>query len=457
MRNTRNYVGTLHSDKTRAKAAEEAAKSLKKAKERLTAAHKKLDRAEEEDSPRVEQLRAAAADRAKELSECEKKAGVNPFLVRDAEQLENAVSEVMAGKPKGYDAGAVRVLTPKATLRAFDAMRWVQVCAPVFFELLRQQLPGAELPAELEAVRKLTVAVRRVICHAVPSGADKMTELRDYVIDAVCEMERVLPRNEHALMLHRLLHLPDDVARWGPSSNFGCFGSERFMKVVRKCTHQSSNDKVTVVHVFQRASLARHPRVWPKLAQLEQRKRQQPAAAAAAAVEYELRVEHSRTSRCALKLGVAVDDACRALVLGDANAAGAAPLRLVTRCSVRGSTVATGLPVLARASNGEYVIGCISGLYYHETQPPAVYARALRAYKAGVGGDSFVVHTLGAASARVFRLECIVARLVTVSRGSSGAAAVDSADLGQRAALVALDDLAGVHRDIIREVVLDPS
>jgi hypothetical protein len=52
-------------------------------------------------------------------------------------------------------------------------------------------------------------------------------QVKQTVIEALCEVEAMFPQTELAVMFHVLLHIPDAVYRWNNVRNFWAFFGER--------------------------------------------------------------------------------------------------------------------------------------------------------------------------------------------------------------------------------------
>ena len=125
-----------------------------------------------------------------------------------------------------------------------------------------------ESPAKLQAVLKLQRAVKQILVAESPCTCDfsqespcecndrgRILQLKQTVLEAVCEFEAVAPLTERALCFHGLTHVADSIHRWGRAANTWSFFGERyitrlvsracmqnvfFCTVVLSCIHLSS-------------------------------------------------------------------------------------------------------------------------------------------------------------------------------------------------------------------------
>jgi hypothetical protein len=114
--------------------------------------------------------------------------------------------------------------------------------------LLRFYLPYVvygvgQLPFRL-ALLQITEALRAVLLgscdydkHDEGTSEDARTRcqiLKNRLVLALCELERILPGSELSIYLHEVVHVADFMYRWNNVRNYWCFITERFVGYVKK-------------------------------------------------------------------------------------------------------------------------------------------------------------------------------------------------------------------------------
>ena len=130
----------------------------------------------------------------------------------------------------------------------FTSHDWMLLAMGALPYLLHGILP--ESPPKLQAVLKLQRAVKQILVAESPCTCDfsqespcdcndrgKILQLKQTVLEAVCEFEAVTPSTEKALCFHGLTHVADTIHRWGRAANTWSFFGERYMTrlVSRAC------------------------------------------------------------------------------------------------------------------------------------------------------------------------------------------------------------------------------
>ena len=95
-------------------------------------------------------------------------------------------------------------------------------------------------PRKVECLMALKNACN--LCLSVTSACvsenrDELAKVKLPVIEALCNVERYLPKTELAIILHILLHIPDAIYRWNSARNFWAFFGERCMGWLTRFIH----------------------------------------------------------------------------------------------------------------------------------------------------------------------------------------------------------------------------
>ena len=78
---------------------------------------------------------------------------------------------------------------------------------------------------------------------------------RDDNIEALCNIERIIPATELSVLLHIMVHVPDMVHRWNSVRNFWCFFGERCMGFFIRFIKNRDLAIENIVSTYTRATL----------------------------------------------------------------------------------------------------------------------------------------------------------------------------------------------------------
>ena len=129
------------------------------------------------------------------------------------------------GGINGWIRNNIEVCTHGAALKSHDWMIIVQSAADYLFEGL---FPDA--PQKVDALRALVKACNACLVSTSAFDSENREEIDNVklaVIEALCDMELVLPKTELAIILHILVHVPDCIYRWNAVRNYWSFFGER--------------------------------------------------------------------------------------------------------------------------------------------------------------------------------------------------------------------------------------
>ena len=87
----------------------------------------------------------------------------------------------------------------------------------------------SERMSALNALHAAMSSLVTTTSAAESENREQIDKLRVSIVEALCLMERELPKTEHAVIFHIMLHIPDQIYRWGCARNFWCFFGERMV------------------------------------------------------------------------------------------------------------------------------------------------------------------------------------------------------------------------------------
>lgn len=135
-------------------------------------------------------------------------------------------SRALAGEPS-WIRGCLEVYSHPSHLKAHDWLRLIQDAGDY---ILHELYP--DHPNRMDTLYSLIAACGACILGTSAHTSDnreQIDRLKLQVIEALCKCEAELPKTEHAVMFHILMHIPDLMYRWNAVRNFWNFFGERYV------------------------------------------------------------------------------------------------------------------------------------------------------------------------------------------------------------------------------------
>lgn len=134
------------------------------------------------------------------------------------------------------------------SLNAYDLQVLFSACSKMLFHGVFAD------SADYRAICALSDIMRSVLVHSVDERY-VAEELKVRVAEMLSELELCLPATEHAILLHLVVHICDDMLYFGPVREYSMFMYERFMSVVSQWAKSRSNVEACLTKRYVRSKL----------------------------------------------------------------------------------------------------------------------------------------------------------------------------------------------------------
>lgn len=138
-----------------------------------------------------------------------------------------------------YVRSTLRAFQLTGSIKGADCLRFITEAGKYWFH---ETLPGPQQKVWDDALEFLAALLHATCDADDPEAITTLKELKLKTTRALCCWARDVPKTEHTIVIHELVHICDMVYRWNNVRNFWCFMTERFVGYIIGFIH--NRDKV---------------------------------------------------------------------------------------------------------------------------------------------------------------------------------------------------------------------